>query len=65
MVARVNQAVRDVFINFNEKHPSRASEVGEVLAYCVTQHYLSAAQVAAKMALKTSSNMPVHGLAGC
>ena len=64
LVARVHQAVRDVFITFNQKYPSRASEVGEVLAYCVTQHYLSAAQVAAKMALKTSANMPVHGLDG-
>ena len=64
LVARVYQAVRDVFITFNAKHPSRASEVGEVLAYCATQHYLSAAQVAAKMALKTSANMPVHGLDG-
>ena len=28
-------AVRDVFIEFHEEHPSRASEVGEVLAYCI------------------------------
>lgn len=64
ITARVHQAVREAFIAFNAEYPSRASEVGEVLAYCVTQHYLSAAQVAAKMALKTSSNMPVHGLDG-
>ena len=64
ITARVHQAVRDAFIIFNAEYPSRASEVGEVLAYCVTQHYLSAAQVAAKMALKTSPNMPVHGLDG-
>ena len=64
VVGRVHQAVRDVFITFNAEHPSRASELGEVLAYCVTQHHLSAAQVAAKMALKTSPNMPVHGLDG-
>jgi hypothetical protein len=64
LVARVHQAVRDVFITFNATSPSRASELGEVLAYCVVQHHLSAAQVAAKMALKTSANMPVHGLDG-
>ncbi|WP_404294186.1 DUF1837 domain-containing protein (plasmid) [Microvirga sp. RSM25] len=64
VLAQVHQAVRDAFIDFNEKHPSRASELGEVLAYCVVQHHLSAPQVAAKMALKTSSNMPVHGLDG-
>ncbi|RWO78446.1 DUF1837 domain-containing protein [Mesorhizobium sp.] len=64
LIARVHQAVRDVFITFNATSPSRASELGEVLAYCVVQHHLSAAQVAAKMALKTSANMPVHGLDG-
>lgn len=64
VTARVNQAVRDTFIEFNKKHPSRASEVGEVMAYCVAQKQLYAAQVAAKMALKTSYNMPVHGLDG-
>jgi hypothetical protein len=64
VVARVHQIVRNTFIRFNESYPSRASEVGEVLAYCVVQHHLLAAQVAAKMALKTSPNMPVHGLDG-
>lgn len=57
-------AVRDAFIEFHKEHPSRASEVGEVLAYCIAVSQLGAAQVAAKMSLKTSSNMPVHGLDG-
>lgn len=57
-------AVRDVFIEFHKEFPSRASEVGEVLAYCIAVSQLGAAQVAAKMSLKTSSNMPVHGLDG-
>lgn len=64
VTARVHQAVRDTFIEFNKDHPTRASEVGEVMAYCVAQKHLSAAQVAAKMALKTSPNMPIHGLDG-
>lgn len=58
------RTVRDVFIEFRKANPSRASEVGEVLAYCVTLHHLKAAQMAAKMSLKTSPNMPVHGLDG-
>lgn len=58
------RVVRDVFIEFRENNPSRASEVGEVLAYCVTLQYLKAAQMAAKVSLKTSPNMPVHGLDG-
>lgn len=61
---RAANAARDAFIAFNEKNPSRASEVAEVLAYCVVQHHLDASQVVAKMGLKTSSNMPVHGLDG-
>lgn len=61
---RAANAARDAFITFNQKNPSRASEVAEVLAYCVVQHYLDASQVVAKMGLKTSSNMPVHGLDG-
>ena len=61
---RITTLVRDVFIEFNVRHPARASELGEVLAYCIAQRHLSAPQVAAKMALKTASNMPVHGLDG-
>lgn len=57
-------AVRDSFIEFHKDYPSRASEVGEVLAYCVAANQLGASQVAAKMSLKTSGNMPVHGLDG-
>lgn len=63
-VATIYQAVRDAFIEFNKSYPSRASELGEVLAYCIAQHHLQASQVAAKMALKTAGNMPVHGLDG-
>ena len=57
-------AVKSAFMDFNKKYPHRADEVGEVLAYCICLEYLKAAQIAAKMALKTSSNMPVHGLDG-
>ncbi|MGN9432122.1 HamA C-terminal domain-containing protein [Pseudomonas syringae] len=56
--------VKNVFIKFRKEYPSRASEVGEVLAYCVATQHLKAAQMAAKVSLKTSSNMPVHGLDG-
>ncbi|QEL22941.1 DUF1837 domain-containing protein [Bosea sp. F3-2] len=63
-VARCHKAVRDLFIEFNARHPSRASELGEVLAYCLVQEHLGAAQVASKMSLKTAANMPVHGLDG-
>lgn len=60
----VSKVVRRAFIEFRKKHPERASEVGEVLAYCVAVHYLKAAQLISKMSLKTSSNMPIYGLDG-
>jgi len=63
IAAPVN-AARDAFIEFHKDYPSRASEIGEVLAYCIAVNELGAAQVAAKMSLKTSGNMPVHGLDG-
>lgn len=61
---QISKAVRNAFIQFRKEYPSRASEVGEVLAYCVAVHHLKAAQLVAKMSLKTSTNMPVHGLDG-
>lgn len=60
----LSRAVRRAFIEFRKAHPSRASEVGEVLAYCIAVHHLQASQLIAKMALKTSNNMPVYGLDG-
>ncbi|ASP56571.1 DUF1837 domain-containing protein [Sinorhizobium meliloti] len=59
-----NRIIRSFFMDFSAKNPARSSEVGEVIAYSVVQHYLRAPQIAAKMALKTSANMPVHGLDG-
>lgn len=62
--AEIISKVRSIFITFKKQYPSRASEVGEVLAYSIAVNYLKAAQMAAKMSLKTSSNMPIHGLDG-
>lgn len=64
LTSQIHKAVRSAFIDFRKEFPSRASEVGEVLAYCVAIHHLGAAQLVAKMSLKTSTNMPVHGLDG-
>jgi hypothetical protein len=64
ITTQIQKAVRGAFIEFRKEFPSRASEVGEVLAYCVAVNHLGAAQLVAKMSLKTSTNMPVHGLDG-
>lgn len=64
LVALISSAVRDAFLEFNKAHPHRSSEVGELLAYCIALEQLGAAQLLAKMALKTNNNMPVHGLDG-
>lgn len=64
VVGLVSTAVRNAFLDFNQAHPHRSSEVGELLAYCIALEQLGAAQLLAKMALKTNNNMPVHGLDG-
>lgn len=60
---------RRAFIEYDDKATGsranvRYAEIGEVIAFCVASHYLTAGQVAAKMALKTNSEMPVYGLDG-
>lgn len=67
--SRLTNEARRAFIayrpNMASGQPeSRYSEIGEVIAFCLANHYLSAGQVAAKMALKTNSEMPVFGLDG-
>lgn len=64
VIALVTTAVRNAFLEFNTAYPHRSSEVGELLAYCIALEELGAAQLLAKMALKTNNNMPVHGLDG-
>ncbi len=60
---------RRAFISYNAsagtpQSEARYGEVGEIIAFCVASHHLEAAQIAAKMALKTNSEMPVFGLDG-
>lgn len=62
--ARLLAETKRTFIEFNKKHPHRASEVGELLAYLIALEELKAGQLASKMALKTNGNMPIHGLDG-
>lgn len=64
MSLEIWRIVKSAFMDYSVKNPSRSSEIGEVIAYVLVQHLLKAPQVAAKMALKTSANMPVHGLDG-
>lgn len=63
-VSRLRREAKRLLITYNEKHPGRYGEVGELIAYVVAVRYLGAAQLGAKMALKTSSEMPVHGVDG-
>lgn len=67
--SRLTNEARRAFIAYRPNKASgqpesRYSEIGEVIAFCLANHYLSAGQVAAKMALKTNSEMPVFGLDG-
>lgn len=55
---------RRMLLKFEEETKSRYGELGELLSYAIAVHYLGAAQIGSKMALKTSAGMPVHGVDG-
>ena len=57
------QSAISLFIRAN-KATNRNGEAGELLLYLLTEWILSAPQLIAKMSLKTSSDMPVHGADG-
>lgn len=67
--SKIISEAKRAFIKFDSQAVgSRANirygEIGEVIAFCVASHFLTAGQVAAKMALKTNSQMAVFGLDG-
>lgn len=62
--ARLVREARQLLLKFTEEHKARYGELGELLSYAIAVHYMGAAQVGSKMALKTNSNMPVHGVDG-
>ncbi len=53
----------DLFIRAN-RNSNRNGEFGELIAYLLIEYVLKAPQFVAKMSLKTSSQMPVHGSDG-
>lgn len=63
-LSRLRREAKRLLGTYNAKHPGRYGEVGELIAYVVAVRYLGAAQLGPKMALKTSSEMPVHGVDG-
>lgn len=55
---------RNLFIkhaNLDPTKKTKAGEPGEILLYVILESVLNAPQIACKMYLKTSENMPVHG----
>lgn len=63
-LARIQREARRLFLEYDPENTGRFGEVGELIAYCVAERHLGAAQIAAKLSLKTNSNMPVHGIDG-
>jgi len=63
-VARLQREARRLFLEYDPDNTGRFGEVGELIAYCVAERHLDAAQIAAKLSLKTNNNMPVHGIDG-
>lgn len=62
--SRLRRYARSLLIQYNAADSSRYGEIGELISYCIAVHFLKAAQIGSKMALKTSSEMPVHGVDG-
>lgn len=62
-ISRLEQEARSLFIRAR-KSSHRTGEAGELLLYLLTEWLLDAPQIIAKMSLKTSSQMPVHGSDG-
>lgn len=63
-ILELQKQAKELFLEFNEKFPHRFSEGGELLAYCLTEHFLKAPLLLSKMSLKTNHNMPIHGSDG-
>lgn len=62
-ISRLEQEARALFIRAR-KSSQRTGEAGELLLYLLTEWLLDAPQIIAKMSLKTSAQMPVHGSDG-
>lgn len=62
-ISRLEQEARSLFIRAR-KSSRRTGEAGELLLYLFTEWLLDAPQIIAKMSLKTSAQMPVHGSDG-
>jgi hypothetical protein len=60
---RLHQQALDLFKRANKK-TNRNGEFGELITYLLIESALKAPQFVAKMSLKTSSQMPVHGSDG-
>jgi len=62
-VERMRQEAFDLFKRAHQK-TNRNGEAGELILYLLTEWLLGAPQIIAKMSLKTSSEMAVHGADG-
>lgn len=60
---RLRDTASDIYIKA-QKSTNRNGECGELLLYLLIEWFLKAPQVVAKMSLKTSTTMPVHGSDG-
>lgn len=64
MHVRLYREAKRLLIEYERANQGRYGELGELLSYAIAVHYLGAAQIGSKMALKTSQGMPIHGVDG-
>lgn len=61
---RLQREAISLLIRYQKKHQARYGELGELISYVIAVRFLDAPQIGSKMALKTSSEMPIHGVDG-
>jgi hypothetical protein len=62
--ARLQREATSLLIRYKKENHARYGELGELISYVIAVRFLEAPQIGSKMALKTSSQMPVHGVDG-
>lgn len=60
-INELTEDAKNSFVSAKSKAGAMLGEPGELILFCILEYMLQAPQIACKMSLKTSSQMPVHG----
>lgn len=60
-IIELHDQARDLFVKSLKKKGAHLGEPGELISFIILEYFFNAPQIACKMFLKTSEQMPVHG----